>query len=91
MRNFILSTESTSDLPKNYLKENDIYCYEMGGMVGNDEFGGASGVELDTKVFFDRMRNGERTTTTQVNAVEAEEFLESLLQQGKDVLHLAFS
>lgn len=91
MRNFILSTESTSDLPKNYLKENDIYCYEMGGMVGNDEFGGSSGVELDTKVFFDRMRNGERTTTTQVNAVEAEEFLESLLQQGKDVLHLAFS
>ncbi|HIW56097.1 MAG TPA: DegV family protein [Firmicutes bacterium] len=91
MKKFVLSTESTSDLPLSYLTENNVACYEMGGMVGDFEFGGTSGNSLDIKDFFNRMRDGEKTMTTQVNLAEAERFLESFLKQGKDVLHLAFS
>ncbi len=91
MKKFVLSTESTSDLPQSYLIEHNIACYEMGGMIGDFEFGGTSGNSLDIKDFFNRMRNGERTTTTQVNLAEAESFFESFLKQGNDVLHLAFS
>lgn len=91
MKNFILSTESTSDLPQSYLKQKGIECYEMGGSVGDVEFGGTSGNTLDIKDFFDRMRDGQKTMTTQVNLSEAEDFLEGFLKRGKDVLHLAFS
>ena len=91
MKNFILSTESTSDLPQSYLDANGIMCYEMAGMVGDTEFGGVNGNSIDIKVFFDRMRNGEKTMTTQINLAEAECFFEGFLKQGKDVLHLAFS
>ncbi len=91
MKTFILSTESTSDLPQSYLAANDVVCYEMAGTVGDTEFGGPNGNAIDIKDFFDRMRNGEMTMTTQVNLVEAENFLEGFLKQGKDVLHLAFS
>lgn len=91
MKKFILSTESTSDLPQSYLSEHEVFCYEMAGNVGDTEFGGQSGNVLDIKDFFNRMRNGEKTMTTQVNLVEAESFLESFLKEGKDVLHLAFS
>lgn len=91
MRKFVLSTESTSDLPQSYLAEHDIACYDMAGTVGDFEFGGTSGNSLDIRDFFDRMRNGAKTMTTQVNLAEAERFMEGFLKQGKDVLHMAFS
>ena len=78
-------------MPQSYLAANGVVCYEMAGTVGDTEFGGPNGNAIDIKDFFDRMRNGEMTMTTQVNLVEAENFLEGFLKQGKDVLHLAFS
>ena len=41
--------------------------------------------------FYHSMQNGADTRTSQVNAAEYEEYFESLLQEGNDVLHVTLS
>ena len=47
--------------------------------------------ELNCKEFYDKMRNGSMPTTSQVNSEEAKEVLRPILEEGFDILHLAFS
>ena len=46
---------------------------------------------LSAKEFFDKLREGKMSTTSQVNPEEAAEELEPYLKEGKDILHLGFS
>ena len=87
--NYVITTDTCCDLPKDYLKEKEIeevsLYYNMNGSVyGNDQ-------EMDIKEFYDRMRGGEMPTTMAANPEELEEMFEKYLRAGKSVLHLAFS
>ncbi|WP_291236583.1 DegV family protein [Frisingicoccus sp.] len=87
--NYVITTDTCCDLPKDYLKEKEIeevsLYYNMNGSVyGNDQ-------EMDIKEFYDRMRGGEMPTTMAANPEELEEMFEKYLSAGKSVLHLAFS
>ena len=87
--NYVITTDTCCDLPKDYLKEKEIeevsLYYNMNGSVyGNDQ-------EMDIKEFYDRMRGGEMPTTMAANPEELEEMFEKYLSVGKSVLHLAFS
>lgn len=87
--NYVITTDTCCDLPKDYLKEKEIeevsLYYNMNGSVyGNDQ-------EMDIKEFYDRMRSGEMPTTMAANPEELEEMFEKYLSAGKSVLHLAFS
>ena len=46
---------------------------------------------LPYKQFYDAMRNGAMPTTSQINIEEAKEIFFSILETGKDILHIAFS
>ena len=46
---------------------------------------------LSAKEFFDKLREGKMSTTSQVNPEEAASMLEPFLKEGKDILHLGFS
>ena len=86
---YVITTDTCCDLPKDYLKEKEIeevsLYYNMNGSVyGNDQ-------EMDIKEFYDRMRGGEMPTTMAANPEELEEMFEKYLSAGKSVLHLAFS
>ena len=87
---FILSCESTVDLPYAYVAERDIpilfYSYMIDGEISIDDMGRAP----DSIPTFDRrLEAGALPTTAQLNEVQYEEFLEPLLQKG-DVLHIVF-
>lgn len=87
--NYVITTDTCCDLPKDYLKEKEIeevsLYYNMNGtLYGNNQ-------EIGIKEFYDRMRGGEMPTTMAANPEELEELFEKYLSVGKSVLHLAFS
>ena len=89
MADYVIVTDNTADLPYSYYKEHGMeytyLTYTMDGQsYGKDH-------ELEFPDFYARMRNGSMPTTSQVNAEEAKEVLRPILEQGKDILYLAFS
>ena len=89
MREYVITTDNTADLPYSYYKQHNIeYMYLTYQMEG-ETYGKKN--ELEYKDFYERMRKGSMPTTSQVNSEEAKEVLRPILAQGKDILHLAFS
>ena len=89
-RKFILSCESTVDMPYAWATERDIpilfYSYMIDGEIYIDDMGRAPD---SIPTFYRRLEAGALPTTAQLNEVQYEEFLEPLLQKG-DVLHIVF-
>lgn len=89
MRDYVITVNSTVDLPKEWLEERSVPViplkYTMDGKTYEDMNG------LTAKEFFDKLRQGIMSVTSQVNPEEAKAALEPFLKEGKDVLHLAFS
>ena len=83
-------TDSTTDLPLEYLKGHDVGCipisYILDGVIyGKDK-------ELDWKEFYAMMRNeGKMPTTSQINPADAREYLEEYAGTYQEILYLAFS
>ena len=46
---------------------------------------------LTAKEFFEKLREGKMSVTSQVNPEEAMEALEPFVKEGMDILHLGFS
>ena len=87
---FILSCESTIDLPYSYCEQRDIpvlfYSYQVDGVSYEDDMG------RDPEVlpqFYGFLDAGKLPSTAQLNEFQYETFFDALLQQG-DVLHIAF-
>lgn len=91
MENFILSCCSTADLSKEHFTERDIkyicFHYELDGKEYKDDLG--ESMSLDD--FYCAMQNGADTKTSQVNVAEYEEYFESFLKNGKDIIHVSLS
>ena len=89
-RQFILSCESTVDLPYAYVAGRDIpilfYSYMIDGVTYIDDMGRDP---ESIPAFYRRLEAGALPTTAQVNEAQYEAFLEPLLQRG-DVLHIVF-
>lgn len=88
---FILSCESTVDLPYSYLESRNIpvlfYRYIIDGKEYVDDMG------RDPKAlprFYELLAEGHLPQTSQINVADYTEYLETLLQKG-DVLHIAFT
>lgn len=87
---FRITTDSTADLPAEYLREHNVGCMPISYIVDGVTYGRER--ELDWKEFYSMMRNdGKMPTTSQINPVEAKEYLEEYIKTDKEILHLAFS
>lgn len=89
MRKYIITTDTTCDLPIEYLDQKGIKAlplyYNFDGTIYGDEN------TLEPKDFFEKMRGGAMPTTMAVNPDAANTLFRSLIQEGYDVLHIAFS
>lgn len=90
MKNFVITTDTTSDLPADYVKEHQLgmmsLTYTIEGNTYNWEH------PLPVKEFYQMMRNGSLPTTSQVNPEEAGVIFERILKESDaDILHIAFS
>lgn len=92
MGNYQIITDSTADLTPALIKELDVQviplCYMMGGRTYHNIPGGG---EMDEPTFYQKLRTGALSTTTQVNSEEFLQVFTPLLEAGKDVLYIAFS
>lgn len=87
---FKMITDSTADLPQEYLTEHNIDCMNLSYILDDVTYG--HGKELDCKEFYAMMRAGKMPTTSQVNPEEAKEHFERCIKNGeKEILCLAFS
>ena len=91
MSNFVISCCTTVDLTKEHLEARNIeyifFHYFVDGVHYDDDLGQT----MTHKVFYDAMRAGADTKTSQINAAEYEEFFEKFLKEGRDVLHINVS
>ncbi len=88
--NIIISMEATCDLSRNIIEENDFRIVNMNFLIDGKEFSTDKDDVVSTDLY-DKMKEGAKTSTSQVNQIVYEEFFNELLKEGKDVLHLAFS
>ena len=89
MRDYVIAVNSTVDLPKEWLEERNVPVVPLRYTIDGQTYEDMSG--LTAKEFFDKLREGKMSVTSQVNPEEARAALEPFLKEGKDILHLAFS
>ncbi|MBQ9934580.1 MAG: DegV family protein [Lachnospiraceae bacterium] len=92
MKEYVLVSDSTCDLPVEVIKELDIkilpFSYSINDEVFNYYLDERDG---DIKDFYDRLRNGDMPITAQVNVQVYADLFEGFIKEGKDVLYFAFS
>ncbi|MDF2473917.1 MAG: DegV family protein [Anaerocolumna sp.] len=92
MKDYVIVTESTCDLPVQIVNELDIKVIPM-----NFELEGRSYThyydarELDIHDFYESLKKGEKSTTSLVNTEAFISFFEPIVKEGKDILYIAFS
>lgn len=89
--NFKIVTDSTADLPEEYLRQHEIGCMKMCYTVGERTYGGNTGSDLDYKEFYALMRQGQMPTTSQINPEEFREYFTKYMEENSQILYLAFS
>ncbi|MBO5488322.1 MAG: DegV family protein [Eubacterium sp.] len=91
MNKYILSCGSTADLTEEHFSSRDIHfiCYhfELDGVSYLDDLGKT--ISYDD--FYEKMKNGSETRTSQINTDEFEEFFKPFLDEGYDILHVSMS
>ena len=89
---FELITDSCANLTEQQIEELDLHIVSMLFNIGGEEcVGYVKGQHTDLKQFYDRMRQKEKVTTSQINGETFLKMMEPMLQQGSDVLYIAFS
>lgn len=89
MKNFTIITDSTVDLPKEYIEENGLRIVYLSYIIGDETYTGDK--QLPVKEFYDKMRKGIMPTTSQANPDTVKKILEEELQKNREILCLVFS
>ena len=89
MADYVITTDSNSDVLPEFIKENDLTVipqyYAFGDTVYGDE------LNMEPHEFYETMRNGELPKSMANNPAVIRERFEKILKEGKDILHIAFS
>lgn len=89
MEDFKIITDTTADLPESYIQENGLGIMVLPYIVDDVSYGGEQ--KMEVREFYDRMRNGMMPTTSQVNPETAKAYLNSFLEESRQLLVLSFS
>ena len=84
MREFVITVNSTVDLPKEWLKERNVPVLPLKYTIDGQTYQDMEG--LSAKEFFQKLREGHMSVTSQINPEEAREMMEPFLKEGKDLL-----
>ena len=91
MADFVLSCTTHLDLPKEYVDSRNIYYtsapYFMNGVEHRDDLYQT----ISAEDFYQAMVDGVNVTTSQPNMQEFLDYFETILKEGKDILHISLS
>lgn len=88
-KDYLIYTDVTSDLPDSFYKENNVRLLYLSYVLGGVEY--SEGKTLPTKEFYAKLRGGEIAKTSQITPEIYEAAFEKTIQDGMDVLYIAFS
>lgn len=91
MNNIIIMTDSSCDLPLEYIKTNNIPYLGIACNFKGQEYLEDFGKTLKYKEFYAAVREGEMPTTAQINSYRFSEEFKKYAKEGKSVIYLAFS
>ena len=88
---YILSCCSTVDLTKEHLDKINVSfaCYHF--ILDGTEYPDDLGQTMPFEEFYNKLKNGSDSTTSQISVGEYMDYFKKLLDTGKDVIHLTFS
>lgn len=91
MSKFALTCCSTADLSREHFERRNIqyvcFHFNLDGVEYVDDLGES----VPFKDFYGRIAEGSMPTTSQVNVGEFKDFFTSILDEGKDILHVSLS
>ena len=92
MSDFVMLTDSSADLSAQMVQQADVEVIPLSfNIQGRTYHNYPDNREMDPALFYDMLRAGELATTAAVNVGEYVQAIEPFLEQGLDVLVLAFS
>lgn len=89
MRDYVITVNSTVDLPEEWLAERGVPVIPLKYTIDGETYTDMEG--LSEKEFFAKLREGKMSVTSQVNPEEVVTMFEPYVKEGKDILHLGFS
>ncbi|MFO8069749.1 MAG: DegV family protein [Alkalibacterium sp.] len=84
-------TDSGSDLPLELVNRYDIDIVNFTIRIGEEELIDDMGEKFDKNAFFQRLKNGETASTSQINVHSYLEKFKYYIEKGMPVIYLAFS
>jgi DegV family protein with EDD domain len=91
MRDYIIMTDSCSDLPRAYIEEKKIPFAMLTCRIGDQEYNDDFGISLPHKRFYDYMREGIVPKTSQPNTHDFYEAFKEHAEKGLDILYICVS
>lgn len=92
MSDYVILTESSSDISLKIAADNDIQVMPMDFILEGKSYAHyADSREMDVKAFYQKLRDGAVVTTAAENVEDYMTWVKPLLEQGKDVLLVVFS
>jgi len=88
MAEYVLMTEDTCDFPAEYYADNDIAVMKLAYSLDGEVYRAG---DRTLKEFYDLIREGKKPTTMALNPEDVKAAMEPHLQNGKDILYIAFS
>lgn len=91
MNNYVIVIDSASDLPLDFIKNNNLKLAGLKCIFKNNEYIEDETMKLTYHDFYEGIREGEMPQTSQVNTFKFFEIFESIVKEGKSVIYPAFS
>ena len=89
---YVIITDSTIDMTQEMADKLDLKVIPLTFLMDQKEYENhLDGREISSKDFYDLMRTGKKVTTAALNSSNYTEMCEPFLEEGKDILILAFS
>ncbi len=89
MRDFCITTDSNSDLPLEFIEKYNTTIIPQYYSIGDTIYG--DDLHLSPDEFYDLMKNGELPQSQANNPAVIEDKFRAILNQDKDIIHIAFS
>lgn len=92
MKNYIICTDASVDIDQQYIEDNGVVIIPMEYELGDKEMLMQNRLsDSELKAFYDAMRRGDRTHTSQITPYYYQQVFKREAQKGHDILYLSLS
>ena len=92
MRDYVIMTDSSCDLPVELLQQNNVHVVPLGVTIGEKTFKQYPDYrEMSKDEFYQALQNGETGHTAGTNIQDAAEMMTDIVKNGQDIIYLSLS